>query len=136
MYLLDNGRKIVLWIGLNTPPEILQSVFGVSSFDGIDPLMVFFFLKKKINQNKKIKKNKIKNENEKTSLPVLDTSENKIVHEFINYIRTTSRHRFLPFEIIKHRDRSESMIIYLFIYLFQFTKKKKKLKNLFLQYFS
>jgi protein transport protein SEC24 len=37
MFLLENGYDLFLWIGRNVSPAILDTLFGVSSLEGIDP---------------------------------------------------------------------------------------------------
>uniref|UniRef100_A0A8C9VGN9 Protein transport protein Sec24C-like n=1 Tax=Scleropages formosus TaxID=113540 RepID=A0A8C9VGN9_SCLFO len=40
VYLLENGLQLFLWVGANTQQELLQNIFGISSFGQIDPNMV------------------------------------------------------------------------------------------------
>lgn len=40
LYLLENGLSLFLWVGAAAPPDLLRSVFDVSSFSEINPNMV------------------------------------------------------------------------------------------------
>lgn len=37
-FLLEDGQRLLLWLGRATPPAFLQDVFGRPSLDGLDPL--------------------------------------------------------------------------------------------------
>ena len=36
VYLIENGLKMIIWVGQQCPPAIIQALFGVNSLDQID----------------------------------------------------------------------------------------------------
>lgn len=36
VFLLDDALNLYLWVGRSAPPELLQSLFGVPSMEGVD----------------------------------------------------------------------------------------------------
>lgn len=80
VYLLENGLNLFIWVGMNAQQELLQNIFGTTSFSQIDPSM--------------------------TSLPVLDNPFSKRLKEIIESIRA-ERSRYMKLIVVKQEDKVE-----------------------------
>ncbi|XP_055031587.2 protein transport protein Sec24C isoform X3 [Misgurnus anguillicaudatus] len=80
VYLLENGLNLFIWVGMNAQQELLQNIFGTTSFSQIDPSM--------------------------TSLPVLDNPFSKRLKEIIESIRA-ERSRYMKLIVVKQEDKLE-----------------------------
>uniref|UniRef100_A0A8C9VGQ0 Protein transport protein Sec24C-like n=1 Tax=Scleropages formosus TaxID=113540 RepID=A0A8C9VGQ0_SCLFO len=80
VYLLENGLQLFLWVGANTQQELLQNIFGISSFGQIDPNM--------------------------TTLPVLNNPYSKKLRDMIKSIRD-QRSRYMKLLVVKQEDKLE-----------------------------
>lgn len=80
VYLLETGLHLFLWVGASVQQELLQSLFGTSSFSQIDPSI--------------------------TSLPELDNPFSKRLREIISEFRA-QRPRYMKLMVVKQEDRSE-----------------------------
>ncbi|XP_051959179.1 protein transport protein Sec24C isoform X2 [Xyrauchen texanus] len=80
VYLLENGLNLFLWVGVNAQQELLQNIFGTTSFSQIDPSV--------------------------TSLPALDNPFSKRLREIIESVRA-QRSRFMKLMVVKQEDKLE-----------------------------
>jgi len=77
----ENGRKLYLWVGVNSPSKLLQDLFGAPYIEGVDSTM--------------------------TSLPSVSSVLSKQARDLIDEIRTKYQLRFLPLEIVRQREPVE-----------------------------
>ncbi|XP_051523291.1 protein transport protein Sec24C isoform X3 [Myxocyprinus asiaticus] len=80
VYLLENGLNLFLWVGVSAQQELLQNIFGTTSFSQIDPSM--------------------------TSLPALDNPFSKRLREIIESVRA-KRSRYMKLMVVKQEDKLE-----------------------------
>ncbi|XP_062899637.1 protein transport protein Sec24D [Mobula hypostoma] len=82
IFLLTNGINMFLWLGLNSPPELIQGIFNVPSFAHIN--------------------------SEMTKLPELDNPCSKKIRMIIDNIRSQSPYS-MKLIILKQKEKSEGI---------------------------
>ncbi|XP_072109270.1 protein transport protein Sec24D isoform X3 [Mobula birostris] len=82
IFLLTNGINMFLWLGLNSPPELIQGIFNVPSFAHIN--------------------------SELTKLPELDNPCSKKIRMIIDNIRSQSPYS-MKLIILKQKEKSEGI---------------------------
>ncbi|KAL4641164.1 protein transport protein Sec24C isoform X1 [Arapaima gigas] len=80
VYLLENGLQLFLWVGASAQQELLQNIFGTTSFGQIDP--------------------------NTTTLPVLDNPYSRKLRDMIESIRV-QRSRYMKLLVVKQEDKLE-----------------------------
>ncbi|EDO41706.1 predicted protein [Nematostella vectensis] len=80
IYVLENGISMLLWVGLQVDPGMLQQIFGVSTIGQVDIEM--------------------------TSLPVLDNPLSARIQDIISSIRA-ERPNYLKLTVVRQRDKLE-----------------------------
>ncbi|KAJ3125731.1 Protein transport protein Sec24C [Nowakowskiella sp. JEL0407] len=76
IYILENGQQMFVWIGSQTPAELLRIIFGQDALEQIDVKM--------------------------RNLPELDNPFSQRVHRIMNHIQTI-RPRYLQMQIVRHQ---------------------------------
>ncbi|KAG2466653.1 SC24D protein, partial [Polypterus senegalus] len=80
IYLLENGRNMFLWLGLASPPEIIQGVFNVPSFAHIN--------------------------SEVTTLPVIDNPYSRKLRSIIDTV-SHQRPYSMKLTLVKQKEKAE-----------------------------
>jgi len=81
IYVVENGRKVSMWIGMNVPSNILQEIFGTGFVESIDTSM--------------------------NALPQLPTEASSQVHQLIAQVRNNYPLRYLSLEIVRQKQPQE-----------------------------
>ncbi|OZJ02131.1 hypothetical protein BZG36_04584 [Bifiguratus adelaidae] len=75
-YLLENGQRMMLWLGREVPADFLQNVFGVSTLEEVDICM--------------------------PSLPELDNVRSQKIQAMVNYMQS-ARARSLSLQVVRQQ---------------------------------
>ncbi|KAG7461887.1 hypothetical protein MATL_G00195950 [Megalops atlanticus] len=82
LFLLENGRQLLLWLGQACPPDLIQSIFNVPSFAHVSTEVI--------------------------SLPKLDNPHSKKLHSIIESI-AGQRPYSMKLLVVKQKDRTEML---------------------------
>ncbi|CAO1628429.1 unnamed protein product [Sympodiomycopsis kandeliae] len=81
-YLIENGDNVLLWIGANVNPRLLDDLYGVNSLEELDPRMTKLpSLPTKLSKQARALVTSFATQHQKPSLPVLIARQNRDASE-------------------------------------------------------